>query len=196
MPAPKKNRKQEILEMLAQQLETARGGRITTAALAKSVGVSEAALYRHFPSKARMFEDLIEFAESALFSRINQILEQEKSTIVRCRQIVRLFQVFADRNPGIVTVLSGDALASEDARLKLRVAQLFDRLQLQLKQVLRESNIRKDAVLSASPESLALLFLIHIQGMLYHFQQTDFKVSPVDAGQEITDLLLASVFVT
>jgi TetR/AcrR family transcriptional regulator len=195
MSKKRMDRKQHILEVLAHELETSPGNRITTARLAEAVGVSEAALYRHFPSKARMFEGLIEFAESTLFSRINQILEQEKSTAVRCRQIVQLFCVFADRNPGIITVLSGDALASEDARLKLRVAQLFDRLQLQLKQVLRESGIRQDVQLVATPESLALLLLIHIQGMLYHFQQTDFKISLTDSGQEITDLLLVSFFV-
>ena len=111
MPAPRStNRKEDILQALAAMLQSNNGQRITTAALAEKVGVSEAALYRHFPSKARMFEGLIEFIENTLLSRINVILEEHKDTQSRTELILQLVLVFAERNPGICRILTGDAL--------------------------------------------------------------------------------------
>ena len=107
---PRRSRKQEILEALAKELENHPGDRITTAALARAVGVSEAALYRHFPSKARMFEGLIGFAEETVFVRINQILAEVPATELRIAKVVFLMLGFADKNPGITRVLLGDAL--------------------------------------------------------------------------------------
>ncbi len=122
MPATKRsNRKEQILQCLAQMLETCPGQRITTAKLATEVGVSEAALYRHFPSKARMFEGLIEFIEDTLLSRINLILENEKETQSRIYNIMMLLLTFAERNPGITRILTGDALQGEQERLRERV---------------------------------------------------------------------------
>jgi len=118
---PKASRKQLILETLAHELESNPGDRITTAGLARAVGVSEAALYRHFASKARMFEGLIEFAEETVFARINLILEEEKGTEARCAKVVYLLLGFADRNPGITRVLLGDALVGERERLLERL---------------------------------------------------------------------------
>ena len=132
----KPTRRQQILESLAYMLEENKGARITTARLAKEVGVSEAALYRHFPSKARMFESLLEFIEESIFTRINIIVGQSAMNEDRAGQIIHLVLTFASRNPGISRILTGEALTGEEQRLRLRVAQLFNRLEVQLKQVL------------------------------------------------------------
>ena len=125
------NRKEQILQSLAQMLETSPGQRITTAKLAAEVGVSEAALYRHFPSKARMFEGLIEFIEDTLLSRINLILENEKETQSRVYNILMLLLAFAEKNPGITRILTGDALQGENERLRKRIQSLFEKLETQ-----------------------------------------------------------------
>ena len=117
MAAREKGAKKEaILTALAQMLENNPGGRITTATLAAEVGVSEASLYRHFPSKARMFEGLIEFMEETLFSRITRILGEGSTALVQCEKIIFLVLTFAERNPGISRVLNGDALVGETDR--------------------------------------------------------------------------------
>ncbi|MCB1675019.1 MAG: nucleoid occlusion factor SlmA, partial [Halioglobus sp.] len=143
MPPRNSQRRQQILEALAQMLEASPGSRITTAGLARQVGVSEAALYRHFPSKSKMFEGLIEFIEETLFSRISIILNEEHSAALRCEKMLLLLLAFTERNPGITRILTGDALAGETGRLHQRVAQLFDRFETQLKQVLREAEVRE-----------------------------------------------------
>ena len=157
MPAAKKtNRRAQILQALAGMLETSPGQRITTAKLAEKVGVSEAALYRHFPSKARMFEGLIEFIEETLFSRINKIINEEKDSAARCQLILHLILGFAEKNPGITRILNGDALLGEQERLRLRIAKLFERLETQLKQILRERRLREGKQLTASPSSICI----------------------------------------
>lgn len=171
----KPSRKQLILETLAHELETNPGDRITTAALARAVGVSEAALYRHFASKARMFEGLIEFAEETVFARINLILEEEKETEARCAKVVYLLLGFADRNPGITRVLLGDALVGERERLLQRVQQFFERVDVQLRQILRESSLRGDAVLRVEPEAGSSLLTAFIEGRLHQFQRSRFS---------------------
>lgn len=135
----KRNRREEILQSLALMLESSDGSqRITTAKLAASVGVSEAALYRHFPSKTRMFDSLIEFIEDSLITRINLILKDEKDTSARLRLIVLLILGFGERNPGLTRILTGHALMFEQDRLQGRINQLFERIEVQLRQVMRE----------------------------------------------------------
>lgn len=134
----KPSRKDQILQSLATILEQSPGGRITTAGLAKHVGVSEAALYRHFPSKAKMFEALIEFIENTIFSRISQIMTEEPKAEARCQKIIGLMLTFCERNPGITRILTGDPLSGETERLRQRVTQLFDRIEAQLRQVIRD----------------------------------------------------------
>lgn len=131
----KRNRREEILQSLALMLESSDGSqRITTAKLAASVGVSEAALYRHFPSKTRMFDSLIEFIEDSLITRINLILKDEKDTTARLRLIVLLLLGFGERNPGLTRILTGHALMFEQDRLQGRINQLFERIEAQLRQ--------------------------------------------------------------
>lgn len=189
----KVSRKQSILEALAAELERSPGTRITTAALAKAVGVSEAALYRHFASKAKMFEGLIEFAEETVFARINQILESEKETKVRCAKVVYLLLGFADRNPGITRVLLGDALVGENERLHSRVEQFFARIETQFRQILREARMR-EGVDNSEAETGAALMLALVEGRMHQFLRTRFKVSPLDGWDVQWALLERSLF--
>ncbi len=176
----KLSRKEQILQALARMLETAPGERITTAALAKEVGVSEAALYRHFPSKARMFEGLIKFIEDTLFQRISRILKEESSAEQRCQKILTLLLTFSDKNPGMTRLLTGDALAGETERLRERIAQFFDRYEAQLKQVLREAQIRENMKPTISAAALANLLLASCEGRLIQFVRSEFKESPLE----------------
>jgi len=178
--ANKVSRKDQILQALARMLEAAPGQRITTAALAREVGVSEAALYRHFPSKARMFEGLIKFIEDTLFARITRIINDEERAEIRCYKILLLLLTFCDKNPGMTRLLTGDALAGETERLRERIAQFFSRLEAQLKQVLREAQIRENLKTTISPTVLANLLLASIEGRLVQFVRSEFKVSPLD----------------
>ena len=178
--ANKVSRKDQILQALARMLESAPGERITTAALAREVGVSEAALYRHFPSKARMFEGLIKFIEDTLFARISRIVNEEESAEIRCQNILLLLLTFCDKNPGMTRLLTGDALAGETERLRERIAQFFNRLEAQLKQVLREAQIRENLKTTISPAILANLLLASCEGRLVQFVRSEFKVSPLD----------------
>ena len=171
-------RRQQILEALARELEQAPGQRITTATLARSVGVSEAALYRHFPSKARMFEGLLEFAEEAVFGRIARILEEAGDAPRRCGQILGLVLAFAERNPGITRILIGDALVGETPRLRARVEQFFRRLQTQLKQALREGELRGEIPRGRSPSAASALMVAVIAGRLVRFVQSGFAERP------------------
>jgi TetR/AcrR family transcriptional regulator len=178
--ANRRNRKQQILEVLALQLEENPGTRITTASLARAVGVSEAALYRHFASKAKMFEALIDFSEESVFGLINSILEQEKDAIVRCEKIVHLLLGFSERNPGITRVLVGDALVGENERLRGRVLQFFERLETQFKQILREANLNDGARLVGTIDSGANQMLAHVEGKMSQFIRTSFSKKPTE----------------
>src|SRR5213593_2219137 len=130
-------RRLQILQTLAAMLETPRGQKITTATLAARLDVSEAALYRHFASKAQMFEGLIEFIETTLFTLINRISGESTDGVAQATQIVGVLLGFAEKNPGMTRVLIGDALVNEDERLQARINQLHDRLEATLKQCLR-----------------------------------------------------------
>ena len=187
--ANKVSRKDQILQALARMLEAAPGQRITTAALAREVGVSEAALYRHFPSKARMFEGLIKFIEDTLFARITRIITEEERAEIRCHKILLLLLTFCDKNPGMTRLLTGDALAGETQRLRERIAQFFSRLEAQLKQVLREAQIRENLKTTISPAVLANLLLASIEGRLVQFVRSEFKVSPLDNWEIQWDFL-------
>ncbi len=179
----KTSRKQQILEALARELETGPGQRITTAGLARAVGVSEAALYRHFPSKAKMFEGLIEFIEDSVFGLINRILGEEGSATGRCEKILLLLLGFADRNPGISRILVGDALIGENDRLRGRIEQLYDRLELQLKQVLREGQMKRELPEAADAAALANLLLAVAAGKMHQFVRSGFKRSPLEGWE-------------
>ncbi len=178
------SRKEQILQSLARMLETGPGERITTAALAREVGVSEAALYRHFPSKAKMFEGLIVFIEETLFTRISRILEDEPSAQRRCEKILALVLTFAEKNPGMTRLMTGDALAGETERLRQRISQLFDRLEAQLKQILREAQIRENLKTAISPAVMANLLMASAEGRLMQFVRSEFKKPPTQQWED------------
>ncbi|MDB1122469.1 nucleoid occlusion factor SlmA [Vibrio algarum] len=190
----KSNRREEILQALAHMLETTDGAsRITTAKLAKQVGVSEAALYRHFPSKARMFEGLIEFIEDTLMSRINRILDEEKDTLQRIRMVLQLILAFAEKNPGLTRIMSGHALMFENERLRGRINQLFERIETQLRQILRERQIREGKSFPVSESILAAQLLGQVEGSLNRFVRSDFKYQPTENFEEYWALLSAQI---
>ena len=137
MPRAKGERRLEILKALAQMLEAPKWEKITTAALAGSLGVSEAALYRHFASKAQMYEGLIEFIESSVFTLANRIAEDEADGRRQAEKLTEMLLAFAEKNPGMVRVMTGDALVGEHERLQARMNQFFDRFEATLKQALR-----------------------------------------------------------
>jgi TetR/AcrR family transcriptional regulator len=194
MPAKKSQRRQQILEALAQMLEANPGNRITTAGLARQVGVSEAALYRHFPSKSKMFEGLIEFIEDTLFSRISMILSEEPAAAERCEKMLTLLLAFTERNPGITRILTGDALAGETERLHHRVAQLFDRYETQLKQVIREAELREGLRPTIPVAEAANLLLAAAEGRISQFVRSGFTRSPTEGWPEQWQLLMAGFF--
>ncbi|MFZ1871364.1 nucleoid occlusion factor SlmA [Serratia sp. D1N4] len=175
----KRNRREEILQALAQMLESSDGSqRITTAKLAANVGVSEAALYRHFPSKTRMFDSLIEFIEDSLISRINLILQDEKETFNRLRLILLLILGFAERNPGLTRIMTGHALMFEQDRLQGRINQLFERIEAQLRQVLKERKLREGKGFVMDETLLASQLLAFCEGMLSRYIRSEFRYRP------------------
>jgi TetR/AcrR family transcriptional regulator len=187
------NRREQILQSLALMLEEDSGKRITVAALARQVGVSEAALYRHFPSKARMFEGLIAFIEESLFERIGRILEQTPDALTRCGQILGLLLAFAEKNPGLSRLLGGDALTGETARLRLRIHQLFERLETQLKQVLREAEPREGRRPTLTASATANLLLAQAEGRISQYVRSDFKRRPTEHWDDQWALLSAQL---
>jgi len=190
----KSNRRQQILETLAQELESNPGSRITTASLAKAVGVSEAALYRHFASKAKMFEALIDFAEESVFGLITTILTQEKNVVVRCEKIMQLLLGFSERNPGITRILLGDALVGENEKLRVRVMQFFERLETQFKQILREANLANNERVTITIDAAANQIMALIEGKMSQYVRSVFKKKPTSYLEEQWGVLKTSLF--
>jgi len=183
------SRRQQILETLAQELEKSPGERITTAGLARAVGVSEAALYRHFPSKAKMFEALIEFIEDSVFGLTNRILEEEQNCTSRCEKILMLVLGFAERNPGLSRLLVGDVLVGETERLRTRIGQFYERLETQLKQVLREGEMNGELVATLPVAPTANLLLSVAEGRINQFVRSGYRRSPLEMWQDQWQLL-------
>jgi len=170
-------RKKQILETLAKMLETPIQEKITTASLAAKLDVSEAALYRHFASKAQMFEGLISFIEQSLFGLINKITTEETDGMTQVRRIVTIMLLFAEKNPGMTRVLTGDALVNEDNRLQLRINQMFDRLESTIKQSFRIAQTQTGRTMD--PESQANLMLSFVIGRWHQFAKSGYKRKPM-----------------
>ncbi len=193
--AQKPSRKQQILQALAHMLEMNPGARITTAKLAKEVGVSEAALYRHFPSKAKMFDGLIEFIEATIFTRINRIRSDQESTLTRIEQSMTLILTFAEKNPGMCRILTGDALSGETERLRARIAQFFERLETQFRQILRESQLRDSSNTRINENATANLLLAIVEGRIRQYVRTEFKNKPLNHWPEQWEFLASHLLV-
>lgn len=188
------NRRQQILEALAIMLQERPGDRITTASLAAQVGVSEAALYRHFPSKAKMLEGLIVFAEDTLFSRIQLILAEQRQANSRCRNIIYLLLSFVERNPGFARLFAGDALQGETERLRARMHQMLSRFETQLKQILREHNAGLTEMPTIQINPSANLMLAYAEGKIRQFVRSEFSEPPTSDWEYQWDLLAKAVF--
>ncbi len=180
MPARPGQRRTQILETLATMLEHPQREKITTAALAEKLSVSEAALYRHFASKAQMFEGLIEFIEQTVFGLINKIAAEEPNGVKQLEAILSLLLGFAQKNPGMTRVLIGDALVHEDARLQARINQLHDRIEASLRQSLRIAQAQDGVAKSLDSHAEANLLLCFVTGRWHQFAKSGFKRSPTE----------------
>jgi TetR/AcrR family transcriptional regulator len=187
-------RKLQILQVLAEMLQDPKGERITTAALAAKLDVSEAALYRHFASKAQMFEGLIEFIESSLFGLINKITGEESNGLKQVHGILSMLLGFAEKNPGMTRVLIGDALVNEDPRLQARINQLHDKLEAVLKQCLRvaASQVAEGGGAAAEDDSTprANALLCYVVGRWHQFAKSGFKRPPTAGFEKQAPLLI------
>ncbi|MFN9804837.1 MAG: nucleoid occlusion factor SlmA [Betaproteobacteria bacterium] len=173
-------RRLEILQALASMLEDPRGDRVTTAALAARLGVSEAALYRHFASKAQMFEGLIEFIETTVIGLINEIESRESSGLAQSARIVRMLLDFAATNRGMTRVLIGDALVSEHERLQERMNQLHERIESSLRQSFRVAAADPGAAPGADASARAAVAMAYVVGRWHRFAKSGFRKTPTD----------------
>lgn len=176
-------RRVQILQTLAQMLQQPGAERVTTAALAARLEVSEAALYRHFASKAQMFEGLIDFVESTVFGLINQISEREAAGPARAARIVAMVLQFGEKNPGMARVMVGDALVHEHERLQQRMNQLFDKLDAALRQCLREGTAAAEngpLTPDADAQVIASVLTAFVAGRLQRFARSGFRRLPTE----------------
>src|SRR4249920_2115790 len=169
-------RRHQILQTLAAMLENPRAEKVTTAALASKPDVSEAALYRHFASKAQMYEGLIEFIETTLFTLVNKIAAETQDGVAQAQQIVAVLLGFADKNPGMTRVLIGDALVNEDERLQARMNQLYDRIEAALRQSLKIA--QAGGAWPGDPVADANVLLAFVLGRWQLFAKSGFKRMP------------------
>ena len=184
-------RRVQILQALATMLEQPGAERITTAALAAKLDVSEAALYRHFASKAQMFEGLIEFIESSVFTLINQIMERDADAVQKAARIVTLVLQFGEKNPGMTRVMVGDALVFENERLQQRMNQFFDRIESSLRQVLRDAaQAQQSATPTVDAQVRAALLVSFVQGRLQRHARSGFKRSALEHLEASLALML------
>ena len=193
MAAKRGDRKLQILQTLAEMLQAPAAEKITTAGLAARIEVSEAALYRHFASKAQMFEGLIEFIEETLFSLINKITSEEKSGVKQIEAITAMLLGFAQKNRGMTRVLIGDALVHENERLQLRINQLHDRVEATLKQALRFAVSQNELPAIPDPSARANLIMSYVTGRWHQFAKSGFKRDPMQYWNEQWQALLAAL---
>jgi TetR/AcrR family transcriptional regulator len=182
------------LQVLAEMLQNPKGERVTTAALAAKIQVSEAALYRHFASKAQMFEGLILFIEQTIFGLINQINQKEESGIAQARGILQMLLFFAEKNPGMTRVLLGDALLQEDERLQGRITQVLDRVEASLKQALRIAQTQGGALAHVSQDEVSIraaMLMSYVLGRWHRFARSSFKKLPTEASDISLRILLS-----
>ena len=186
------DRKSQILTTLADMLEQPRAARITTAALAARMQVSEAALYRHFASKAQMFDGLITAIETTVFGMIGDIVGSSRNGVAQYREMVVMLLAFAERNRGMTRVLTGDALVTEDDRLQDRISQMYDRLEAALRDALRAARVDGSLSPQADAEAQASVLVHVVLGRWLRYAQSGWKMSPTAGLSEQLALLLPS----
>ncbi len=173
-------RRRAILHTLAEMLEQPKGEKITTALLARKLDVSEAALYRHFASKAQMFEGLIEFIEETVFSLVNKIQTEEADGLKQIEAIVAMLLNFAQKNIGMTRVLIGDALVNEDERLQVRMNQLHDRLEASLRQSARLAATNGALHNTLDPNAYSNAIIAFVVGRWHQFAKSGFRRTPTE----------------
>jgi TetR/AcrR family transcriptional regulator len=173
-------RKQQILQVLAEMLERPSPEKITTAALAARLDVSEAALYRHFASKAQMFEGLIEFIEQTIFALANKITAEETSGLKQVERLISMLLAFPQKNRGMTRVLIGDALVNENERLQIRINQLHDRLEATIKQALRFAVSQNETRRELDAAAEANLIMSFVVGRWHQFAKSGFRRDPLE----------------
>lgn len=193
MTEAKISRREQILQTLMQMLQEQSLSRITTSALAREVGVSEAALYRHFASKAKIFEGLIDFIEDTLFARTKLIQQQELPALAQCQQMLTLLLTLVERNPGLCRLLTGEALLGEKERLGSRINQLFDKLETQLKQTLRDAELKAGERTADTPSTCANLLMAAAEGRIRQFSRSGFRHKPTHDWEDQWQLLSAQI---
>ncbi|MDP1674542.1 MAG: nucleoid occlusion factor SlmA [Burkholderiales bacterium] len=186
-------RKTQILQTLAQMLEGPSAERITTAALAARIGVSEAALYRHFRGKADMFAGLIDFVEQTLFTLINRITSEEQSGLRQAEAIMTMLLGFAQKNRGMTRVLIGDALVTEDEALQARINQIHDRLEAALKQALRFAVTQKEVIEDVDLSAQANVLMSFVAGRWHQYAKSGFRRDPAEYWQRQWKQLLEGI---
>jgi len=184
-------RKLQILQTLAAMLEDPKGEKVTTAALAARLDVSEAALYRHFASKAQMFEGLIEFIETTVFGLINEISVKETSGLKQVRSIIAMLLDFAQTNRGMTRVLIGDALVNENERLQERMNQMIERIEASLKQSYRLAVTEHELPETFDPVARASLVVAFVLGRWHRFAKSGFRKAPAEGLEAQLPALLA-----
>ncbi|MFM7283623.1 MAG: nucleoid occlusion factor SlmA [Betaproteobacteria bacterium] len=176
-------RRLQILQTIASMLQEGAAEKVTTAALAAKLSLSEAALYRHFASKAQMFEGLLDFIEETIFSLINQIESRPGAPAARAREIVLMLLGFAEKNPGMTRVLIGDAIVNEDSRLQARVNQLLERVEASIRQCLRLQRAESEAAQLVPDLALqSAMAMAFVQGRWLQFAKTGFRKRPSDSA--------------
>jgi len=184
-------RRVQILQALAEMLENPQGERVTTAALAAKIQVSEAALYRHFASKAQMFDGLIAFIEQTIFGLINQIIAKEENGRQQIQEIGMMLLAFSEKNPGMTRVLLGDSLFQEDARLQERINQVLERVEASMKQSFRIMQTQQN--IPWAPEDISHrsgLVMSYVVGRWHRFARSGFTKSPLDNAAASMGVLL------
>ncbi len=186
-------RRIQILQALAEMLENPQGERVTTAALAAKIQVSEAALYRHFASKAQMFDGLIVFIEQTIFGLINQIVAKEEMGRSQINEIATVLLAFSERNPGMTRVLLGDSLFQEDARLQERINQVLERVEASLKQSFRIMQTQQNINWTSEDVSQRSgLMMAYVVGRWHRFARSGFTKSPLENSAVSMNILLSA----
>lgn|SRR5690554_1825563 len=200
MKRDRNNRREKILQALAQMLEKEPGERITTAKLAVAVGVSEAALYRHFPSKGKILEGLIEQIEESVLTRGQRVAEDKGYAVEKLERVMRQTLEFAQKNPGMCRILTGEALAGETERLRRRIGQFFTQYEACLVRILQEGERKEGLNYPMSVPAVTHLLLSVLEGRIHVFVRSDFSISPLQYWKEhwafLSEQLLADAVVT
>jgi TetR/AcrR family transcriptional regulator len=188
-------RRLQILQMIATMLQEGAAEKVTTAALAAKLSLSEAALYRHFASKAQMYEGLLDFIEETIFYLINQIESRQIAASAKGREMVMILLSFAEKNPGMTRVLIGDAIVNEDARLQQRVNQFLDRVEASIRQCARLGGVESangnapSAGLTLEPGAQSSLAMAYVQGRWLQFAKSGFRKHPAEGAETVLQAL-------